>query len=522
MNNTDFNMMTYAPRSKTRINPTKCILPLITLLLCLTVAMLSYQPGTAHSAAASDCTYAYQGMLLQDVPIAIDDDQLGTITRTFDYYVPPGLYPPNPANQIPLVFVLHGYMLSADYIFGTAGIATMAYPWCRMMEQADLNRFIVCAPDGWPGPTGQRGWNDCQQGDLLRHPQTNDVLFISELIKWFSVNGYNIDANRIYASGMSNGGGMALRLACQLGGQIAAAAAVCSSIPQQFDSECYAPTQKAGILLMNGTQDPYVPYDVIKRASDCWIEHNGLSGIQPIYVVMPNSPVPEETWVDVWADLVAYVDPQSLEGTKVFQYTVYEGGHVEPSITEQYTEWYEHRMFRFGSQCQDFEVSTEVWNFFKDQTVGEERVYRPLYAEVANGTGQGSMYDMWLGKDQGDERAYIVNAGDGLALLLAAFTVPDPQDLAALRIRAVCQDSGASARSVYVWSFAATSPGWQLVGSQPAGAADPIVQGSLASNLSDIKDANGTVVVAVAGGYPGAQPHVLSIDFLELGVTPAK
>ncbi len=480
------------------------------------VAAAAVVISATNGIAREPCSYTYQGTIFRDASVAVNDDVMGPILRTFDLYVPPGLYPPTPSLQCPLVFILHGYGLSSDAILGSPDAMIEAHPWCRMMEHADNEAFIICAPDGWEGPTGQRGWNECQRL-ALRHPQTNDVMFIADVIRWFLDNGYNIDANRIYAAGTSNGGGLALRLGCQLGEQIAASAAICSAIPAEFDNECYAPTEKVSILFMNGTSDPYVPFTTIQQGVDCWLEHNSLLGVSPSYTTLPDSPIPEDPSINVWTDLITYADVQKPGSPAVLQYTVHEGGHAEPSQTEIYPQWYEHMLFRFGSQCHDFEVSTEVWNFFKDKTVHAERVYRPVAIQTGQGTGQGSVSDVWLEAKQNDQRVYAVNADNGFASVLTVFTIPDASTVTSLRLTAVCQDTTAVQHALYLWNFSEESPGWELVAAHPGGTQDLVLQGT-AANLQHVISPDGQAIAAVTGWYQGELPHQLLLDLIEVGV----
>lgn len=179
---------------------------------------------------AGYCTYPFQGQVIKDNSITFVDTYEGEITRTFDYYIPPQLSQHNPQSQPPLVFIFHGHGASANEIFGNPGSAYMAYPWCRMMKEADRDGFVICAPDGWLSAEGLSSWNDCRKPSS-KTPNTNDVLFTQKLIAWFTDQGYNIDQNRMYAAGFSNGGGMVIRLAAEMDDRIAAVASVCALTP---------------------------------------------------------------------------------------------------------------------------------------------------------------------------------------------------------------------------------------------------------------------------------------------------
>jgi poly(3-hydroxybutyrate) depolymerase len=89
-------------------------------------------------------------------------------------------------------------------------------------ELADAKGFIVVYPSG-VGGKGVRVWR-AEPGDDL----AKDVRFISELIDTLKAS-YNIDSTRIYANGLSNGGGMSFALSCALSNRIAAVGMVAAA-----------------------------------------------------------------------------------------------------------------------------------------------------------------------------------------------------------------------------------------------------------------------------------------------------
>ncbi|MDV7396997.1 hypothetical protein RZS08_36700, partial [Arthrospira platensis SPKY1] len=72
-------------------------------------------------------------------------------------------------------------------------------------------------------------------------------------------NWYNIDLNRVYATGFSNGGFMSYRLACEASDRIAAIAPVAGTMPIAIANNCQ-PTRSVPILHIHGTADFIVPY----------------------------------------------------------------------------------------------------------------------------------------------------------------------------------------------------------------------------------------------------------------------
>jgi polyhydroxybutyrate depolymerase len=107
---------------------------------------------------------------------------------------------------------------------------------------------------------------------------TDDVDYLSSLIDW-AYNEYKIDRDRVYSTGMSNGGFMSYHLACNLSSKIAAVASVTGSMTPQTYNGC-SPSHPTAILQIHGTADGVVPYygNSISRAipavMDYWDEYN--------------------------------------------------------------------------------------------------------------------------------------------------------------------------------------------------------------------------------------------------------
>jgi polyhydroxybutyrate depolymerase len=160
---------------------------------------------------------------------------VGGRDRSYRLYQPAGL----PASA-PLVVMLHGVTGSAEQAESSSG-------WD---ELADSNRFVVAYPDGV-----SRAWN-VNGGGCCGRPQregVDDVAFIGAVVADI-VRNVSINASRIYATGMSNGGIMSYTLACHTG-IFAAIGAVAGT---QLDS-CRSP-HRASVMEIHGTSDELVPY----------------------------------------------------------------------------------------------------------------------------------------------------------------------------------------------------------------------------------------------------------------------
>ena len=101
-----------------------------------------------------------------------------------------------------------------------------------------------------------RNWNDT--GWSSESP-ADDVDFISSLIDWGLTN-YQINPNRVYATGKSNGGKMSYHLACNLRYRIAGVASVGGTMNPNTYSSCN-PSHPTPIIHIHSEDDTVVPID---------------------------------------------------------------------------------------------------------------------------------------------------------------------------------------------------------------------------------------------------------------------
>ena len=166
-------------------------------------------------------------------------------TRNYRLYVPASYDPTVPT---PLVLNYHG--LGGDSLVQT----TIS----QMNSVADKHGFIVAYPNGKADNFGFRKWNAggcCGSG-------VNDVLYTQLTLDQIKGN-FTIDANRVYATGLSNGAMMVHRLACELSDQIAAIAPVSGGMEfgNNGNFESCNLTRSVPVLEFHGTTDQIVPYE---------------------------------------------------------------------------------------------------------------------------------------------------------------------------------------------------------------------------------------------------------------------
>jgi polyhydroxybutyrate depolymerase len=259
---------------------------------------------------------------------------VGGYIRVYDVTLPSGW---SPTANMPVVIDLH--YLGAD--------GRDEDSLTRFGRIADTAGFVVCHPYG-----SGTDWNVGQAAPFSTG--LGDVTFIDQLIDTLHQR-YGINLDRVYATGMGQGGFMAQMLACQLGFRLAAVATVGASIADSTLYYCNI-TRPMPTLIMHGTADSVVPY------------YAGLPGVWP--------PIP--SYISYWrthnvcgATEVAQTLPDLVQegstvtlhlwdcnpASQVWHYEVVGGGFSWPGSTRD--------LGSGGNRNMDIDASVEIWNFFK-------------------------------------------------------------------------------------------------------------------------------------------------------------
>ena len=160
------------------------------------------------------------------------------VTRSWLLHVPASYAGTLP---MPVVLLLHGGGGRAAGIErSTGGFSALA----------DRHGFIAVYPESRRGH-----WDDGRE-TVTDH--TDDVAYIGALLDALAAE-YKVDARRIYAAGISNGGMMSMRLACELPGRFAAIATVGANMPAALAASCGS-ARAVPVVMFSGTTDPLMPY----------------------------------------------------------------------------------------------------------------------------------------------------------------------------------------------------------------------------------------------------------------------
>ncbi len=246
------------------------------------------------------------------------------VARNVILHLPPAY---DGATKLPLVVVLHG----------GAGSGEQIQRLSEMDSDADNFGFVVAYPDG-SGRLGDKllTWNSghcC--GYALTH-QVDDVGFIELLIDNL-ISHYPIDPQRVYVTGISNGGMMAYRAGAELADKVAAIAPISGSIGGQVSANDLVvtppqPSAPVAVMAFHGKQDQHVLYNggtgpaefqegrvdfSVAESINFWVQANGCDP-RPTTETQANGNIIIDTYGGCTNDAT------------VVMVTIVDGGHAWP------------------------------------------------------------------------------------------------------------------------------------------------------------------------------------------------
>jgi polyhydroxybutyrate depolymerase len=231
----------------------------------------------------------------------------------------------------PLLIVLHG-------LTGTAGIMQRKTGFDALAQR---HGFVVAYPNG----IGRR-WRDASG--------SRDVAYLTALIDSLTAN-LGTDPAHVYLAGYSNGGSMALRLACSTPARLRAIAVVAMTQPRGSDCAGTAPLPA---LFIHGALDPIVPVEglpgrrtfpglhSIQDTLRLWSRRNRCAGTAPAQV-FDQIPGPDAAQITRYTGCAAPLSSVNLTGQ----------GHDWPGAAPRLT-------FLLGPASREVDAGPFIWQFF--------------------------------------------------------------------------------------------------------------------------------------------------------------
>ena len=247
--------------------------------------------------------------------------------------------PKDKSKPIPLIINFHGFLSHAIEQQG----------FSQMDNYAHQNGVGVIYPEGV-----KKSWN---VGKAMLNDE-NDIGFVNALIDSVSSN-YNIDSNRIYACGFSNGGTFSYELMCGLSNKIAAFGSVGGNFSINENRLCNI-DREIPLIHIHGTKDRLQNYnnsdgDFLStiESVNYWVKYNQLD----IKVVENMEDIHKKDGTTV----EKYTYSKNNSSTQVIHFKVVKGGHLW--LGSPIADWLTLRLF-FGKNNHEINSSKELVDFF--------------------------------------------------------------------------------------------------------------------------------------------------------------
>jgi polyhydroxybutyrate depolymerase len=249
---------------------------------------------------------------------------------------------------MPLVLVLHGGGSNAEAMVR----------FCGMNQKADQAGFLVAYPRGTgrlPRALTFNGGNCC---GYAQRQEIDDVAMVRALLDDLQ-KAAAVDPRRIFATGMSNGGIMAYRLASELADRIAAIAPVAGPM----GTENCQPSRPVPVMHFHGTEDAFAPFKggrgsrsltqtnfySVEHSIRCWVEANGCPKV-PVESEIPNK-------ANDGMKITRQVFGPGKAGAEVVLISIEGGGHTWPGQEPQVSF--------LGPTTMGISANDLMWEFFQ-------------------------------------------------------------------------------------------------------------------------------------------------------------
>ncbi|AKJ63739.1 alpha/beta fold hydrolase [Kiritimatiella glycovorans] len=296
--------------------------------------------------------------------------QVGDLERRYRVHVPKSY---DGAKPVPVVLAFHGGGGNPGSMVRLSGLNA----------KSDEAGFVVVYPYG-SGRDPNRGltFNAGNVGGYAMHQNIDDVAFTSALLDDLA-DIIHMDENRVFATGISNGGMMAYRVASELSDRIAAIAPVGGPMGT---AECN-PASPVSVIHFHGTADELAPFNggrgkgtsnvpaamrpeffSVEHSINCWVEANGCAK-EPTVTPMPDT-------ADDGMRVIRKVWGGGKNGSEVVLYEIEGGGHTWPGM--------EPPAAMLGESTKDISANDLMWDFFRKHA---RKADRPRNRQKAPGNG---------------------------------------------------------------------------------------------------------------------------------------
>ena len=306
--------------------------------------------------------------------------------RSYAIYIPSAYTPGRP---LPLHLSLHGNGGFAEAQIGDIpkndGTGTTAADNSglegRYNQLAEQHYFAVVYPNGSINGQGTtvngRDWNDCRVSEP--NSTADDVAFIANVLDDIE-RTLQVDRNRIYVHGYSNGAMMTLRLYAELGERFTAFATTAGNQPRDDQTDCAEPVVRKPLYMVFGDLDTIVPYTgagvrvSMRSADDTILYWTTLLGTeQPTTddaLWMQNwAAVPNRSSNDGAPDSRGYmrlyagggVGSQGLGPTQLLVKKIHQGGHSMSGLSQITSA---SNQATLGPKNLDIQLADELYAFF--------------------------------------------------------------------------------------------------------------------------------------------------------------
>ena len=267
------------------------------------------------------------------------------LARSYFVHIPPQYDAKKPT---PVVLVFHGAMTDASITVRFTGLN----------EKADKEGFIAVYPNGTGRFERMLTWNGGNCCGSAQWNKVDDVGFTRALLDGLA-KVVNVDAKRVYATGISNGGIMCYRLASELSDRIAAIAPVSGTMGM---ATCN-PKRAVSVMHFHGTDDKFLPFKggkgdrslasinffSVDHSIQAWVKADGC----PEKPVVAN----EAKKFDDGTTAERKTYGPGKDGSEVVLFVINGGGHTWPGR--------DPKIQFLGKSTKNISANDLMWEFFK-------------------------------------------------------------------------------------------------------------------------------------------------------------